>query len=120
MERFGFEPQVLVLTGDRFRSIAAANPFQDVDSDPKFVHVTFLAATPDQPDLAALAELKSPTEAFELGDGAFYLHAPDGIARSKLAERVERHLGVATTSRNWRSVMKIVDLLDTQVGQNHD
>ncbi len=35
---------------------------------------------------------------------ALYLHAPDGIGRSKLAERVEKALGVPVTARNWRTV----------------
>lgn len=111
-QRFGFEPQVLVLTADRFREVAVANPFQDVESDAKFVHVSFLSEIPGEPDLETLSDLRSPTEEFELGDGAFYLHAPDGIARSKLAAQVERHLCVAATARNLRTVSKLLDLLD--------
>jgi uncharacterized protein (DUF1697 family) len=111
-KHFGFEPQVLVLTADRFREIAAANPYRDVESDDRFIHVWFLADVPGEPDLAAISELRSPTEEFKLGDGAFYLHAPDGIARSKLAARAERHLGVAATARNLRTVSKLLDMLN--------
>jgi len=110
--RFGFESQVLVLTAERFREIAAANPFQDVESDSKFIHISFLADVAGDPDLDAMCELKSPTEEFELGEGAFYLHAPDGIARSKLAARAEHHLGVAATARNLRTVSKLLDMLN--------
>jgi uncharacterized protein (DUF1697 family) len=39
-----------------------------------------------------------------------YLHAPDGIGRSKLAARLEKALGVAGTGRNWRSVGKILEI----------
>jgi uncharacterized protein (DUF1697 family) len=111
-DRFGFEPQVLVLAADRFREVAAANPYQDVESDAKFVHMFFLAEAPGSPNLEALGELKSPSEEFEFKDGAFYLHAPDGIARSKLAAQAERYLGATTTARNLRTVLKILDLLD--------
>jgi uncharacterized protein (DUF1697 family) len=110
-KRFGFEPRVLVLTADRLREIAVANPYRDLDSDPKSVHVSFLAEEPANPDLDALTEVKSPTEDFELADGAFYLYAPDGIARSKLAARTEQHLGVAATARNLRTVNKLLDLV---------
>jgi uncharacterized protein (DUF1697 family) len=41
-------------------------------------------------------------------DQVFYLHAPAGIGRSKLAARVEQALGVAVTARNWRTVCKIM------------
>jgi len=110
-KQFGFEPQVLVLTADRFNEIAAGNPYADVDSEPKTVHVTFLSANPVDPDLELLDELRSESERFELGDGAFYLHAPDGIARSKLAAKIDRCLGVDTTARNWRTVTKLVEML---------
>jgi len=110
-KRFGFEPQVLVLTSDRFHEIVASNPYADVDSEPKTVHVTFLSANPVDPDLATLDELRAGSESFELKDGAFYLHAPDGIARSRLAAKVDRCLGVDTTARNWRTVTKLVEML---------
>jgi len=37
---------------------------------------------------------RSPSERFHLGSRVFYLHAPDGIGRSKLATGVEKALGV--------------------------
>jgi len=40
----------------------------------------------------------------------FYLHAPDGIGRSKLAARIERLLGVDATARNWRTVTKVFEM----------
>jgi uncharacterized protein (DUF1697 family) len=109
-ERFGFAPQVLLLTVDRFMAIAAANPFTDADANPKCLHVWFLAENPRAPNLDALNDLKVESERFLLKDDAFYLYAPDGIGRSKLAAKVDRHLGVATTARNWRTVCKIIEL----------
>lgn len=47
--------------------------------------------------------LKFDSEEIALIDNVFYLHAPDGIGRSKLAARVERLLGVGATARNWRA-----------------
>ena len=110
-KHFDFEPDVLVLAGERFRKIAAANPYAEAGLDPKFIHVSFLASNPDDPDLDALENIKSSSERFGLDDGAFYLCAPDGIGRSRLASKVEQHLGVAATSRNWRTVCKLVEML---------
>lgn len=109
-KRYGFAPQVLLLTVARFNEIAGANPFAGAEKAPKTLHVCFLAETPRAPDLGALDESKTLSERFSLGDGAFYLHAPDGIGRSKLAGKVDRHLGVSTTARNWRTVSKLLDL----------
>jgi len=75
---------------------------------PKFLHVWFLADDPVDPDLGMLTELRTGNEEFTLGDGAFYLHAPDGIGRSKLAAKVDKCLGVQTTARNWNTVSKLL------------
>ena len=109
-ERFGFAPQVLLLTVDRFVAIAAANPFTDAESNPKCLHVWFLTEKPGAPNLDALDDLKVESECFLLQEDAFYLYAPDGIGRSRLAAKVDRNLGVATTARNWRTVSKIIEL----------
>jgi uncharacterized protein (DUF1697 family) len=109
-ERFGFAPQVLLLTVDRFVAIAAANPFVEAEPNPKSLHVWFLTEQPTAPNLEALGDLKVESERFSLQDDAFYLYAPDGIGRSRLAAKVDRHLGVATTARNWRTVSKIIEL----------
>lgn len=77
---------------------------------PKFLHVSFLAEAPTKPALDVLQEIRAPSEQFSLVAGAFYLYAPDGIARSKLAGKIERSLGVATTARNWRTVSKLLEL----------
>ena len=43
--------------------------------------------------------------------GLDFPSAPDGIGRSRLASKIEQRLGVTTTSRNWRTVCKLVDML---------
>ena len=109
-KRRGFAPSVLLLDLREFEKIVENNPFPEVQNDPQALHVGFLAAVPQKPDLKTLETLRAKTERFRLIDSAFYLHAPDGIGRSKLAANTERLLGVAMTDRNWRTVGKILDL----------
>lgn len=109
-DQFGFAPQVSLLTIERFKEIAAANPFPEADKTPKYLHIAFLTNEPSDPDLDALTDLKAPSEQFALIDSAFYLYAPDGIARSRLAQKIDRHLGVSGTARNWRTVSRLLEL----------
>ena len=109
-KQFGFTPKVLLLTIDDYQSILSANPFPEATDNPKSLHVSFLSEVPLDPNLDALDALKSPTENYALLANAFYLHAPDGIGRSKLAAKVEKCLGVQTTGRNWRTVIKVAEL----------
>src|ERR687889_126339 len=107
----GFEPQVFLLKLEDMEKVVDANPFPEAESEPKTLHVHFLASMPKNPDLGALESIKSDRERFALKDKVFYLHAPDGIGRSKLAANTEKLLGVAITSRNWRTVCKVMTML---------
>jgi len=109
-ERHGFRPGVvLVGVNDLERSIAA-NPFPEAASEPKTLHLFFFATAPKHPDVESLERLRAPDEEFHLATRVLYLHAPNGMARSKLATGVGRHLGVPVTARNWRTVQAVRDL----------
>lgn len=107
-ERHGLEPRVLLLGAEELERVVESNPFREAESEPKTLHVFFLASVPTNPDLDALERIRSHDERFALIDGALYLHAPDGIGRSKLAANAEKLLGVSVTARNWRTVCKIM------------
>ena len=110
LERFGFSPDVIILDRATLEKAISENPSPDADSEPSKVHLSFLLELPSNPDLGALERIRQPTERFELKGKVFYLHAPDGIGRSKLAARVERSLGVSGTGRNWRTVLKLDEM----------
>jgi len=115
--RHGFRPRVLLLRPRDLDRAILANPFPEAGADPKSLHLYFLASVPASPDLAGLEEARSATERFEWVDRVLYLHAPDGIGRSKLAARVERCLGVPATARNWRTVLELRRMTDSS-GRN--
>lgn len=109
-ERCGFIPSVLLLTAQALTEAAAQNPFPAGEAEPKSLHLFFLASAPTAPDLAALESIKTATEQFRLVGNVFYLYAPDGVGRSKLAANVEKLLGVEATARNWNTVSKLVEM----------
>lgn len=108
---FGFRPHVFLRTQEQFQALAEANPFSTDDADPKTLHLFFLDAVPESVDLSELERLRAASEQFALNGDAFYLYAPDGIGRSKLAAQVERKLGVPVTARNWRTVSKLLEMM---------
>jgi uncharacterized protein (DUF1697 family) len=109
-ERRGFEPAVLLVTAETLERAVRSNPFPEGEADPSKLVVFFLAAAPSSPDLDAIESVRIASERFALVGDMAYLYAPDGMARSKLAARAERALGVAATARNWRSVTKILEM----------
>lgn len=106
----GVEARVLVLGEEELRQAVASNPFPQAEEDPRTVHLFFLSGPPRSPDIESLDKIKADSESFVLAGNVFYLHAPDGIGRSRLAARVERLLGVDATARNWRTVSKVLEM----------
>jgi uncharacterized protein (DUF1697 family) len=98
------------------RAVADACPFPAADLEPKQLHVTYLSApaTPDR--FAAIRQDAFLPEEFRLGDRALYLYAPNGLGRSKLAEQLSKPRitkGVTATTRNWNTVVKLVEMTGT-------
>jgi len=109
-KRRGFEPHVLLLKLEDLERAIAENPFPEAESDPKALHVGFLASSPRNPNLKMLESIKSDSERFHLIDNVFYLYAPEGVGRSKLATNAEKLLGAPMTDRNWRTVGKVWEM----------
>lgn len=108
--RFGFGPQVWLLDAAELREAMSNNPYPEAVTVPASLHLLFLAEVPSRPDLKGLKALCTGTERFTLKDKVFYLHAPDGVGRSRLVAHTEKLLGVAATGRNWNTVRKLVEM----------
>ncbi|WP_165250313.1 DUF1697 domain-containing protein [Paludisphaera soli] len=102
---FNFSARVMLVEASRWIEIVDGNPYAEAaEEDPKSVHVGVCLGQPDAKGLAALlAKAKGP-EAFEIRGDVVYLHAPDGLGRSKFAEGMEKAGGVPMTMRNWRTI----------------
>ena len=110
LENYSFEPKVLLLESDDLHAAIDNNPFETKDG--KALHFFFSASHPESPDLEQLVAIKSDSEEFKLIRNVFYLYAPEGIGRSKLAAKVEQHLGVVVTARNWNTIRKLISIIE--------
>lgn len=110
---FGFRPSTLVLDGDEFRRIVDECPYDLAGR--KAVHV-FFGLEPLSADLDGARELATATEQVAATDRAVYLYAPDGIGRSKLAERLHRFVDAELTARNGNTINKLLAMLDEPAG----
>ena len=106
----GFAPAVMILEPTQLKDALKNCPFDLSDAQGKTIHFFFFSEQPKNPKLDSLEAVKASSEAFELGKGVFYLKAPDGIGRSKLAAKIEKALGVDTTARNLNTVRKLIEI----------
>lgn len=111
-KKHGFKPHLLLLNSEQLQNSIEANPFPQAEAEPKTLHFFFLAKPAKKPNVDALDAARIATESYVITDEVFYLHAPDGIGRSKLAANAEKHLGVVTTARNFRTVAKLNSMLE--------
>jgi len=112
-QRYGFTVDVIVRDHAYLKAIADACPFPAADLEPKQLHVTYFSAPVDEDRFAEIDRDAHLPEEFRLGDRALYLYAPNGLGRSKLAEALSRPRltkGVIATTRNWNTVLKLVEL----------
>jgi len=108
--RRGFEPKVLLLELEELEHAMQRNPFPEAEANPQALHAGFLVSAPANPNLKALEGLKKASERFQLSGSVFYLHAPEGVGRSKLAANAEKLIGVSMTDRNWRTVCTLYEM----------
>lgn len=106
---FGFDVSVVVLNENEMRAVLDGCPFpRDAG---KLVHAYFCDQIP-QLDFDGIAAQRSATEDVAVKGRVVWLHAPDGIGRSKLAAGMEKLIGVRATARNLNTVIKMVEMLE--------
>jgi len=106
LARFGYASRVLVLTAQEFREVAEANPL--TGDDPSKLVITFIEGVP----AGLTVPTVEPPELFELTDRALYQWCPDGLLKSRVPPKFWRELGPRATSRNLRTVDRMLALLD--------
>jgi uncharacterized protein (DUF1697 family) len=109
-QKIGIKPYILLLDVEELEQAMTRNPFPQAAAIPQSLHLGFLDTTPKKPDLARLERLQNGNEQYQLIGKVFYLFAPDGVGRSKLAAGAEQTLGIPMTDRNWRTVCKIMEM----------
>lgn len=107
-EKFGFSPEILVLEKSEFEHAISSNPFTSHEG--KTVHFYFCTKKPALNNLK-LESLAANNEEYQLQGNVFYLHAPNGIGRSKLVSNIESCLGVSATGRNRNTVLKLLEMV---------
>jgi uncharacterized protein (DUF1697 family) len=107
----GLSVIVLLRTRPQLAKVLAGNPFAKDGREPAKLHVTFLAEKPVRARVHELDPQRAEPDEFRVVGKEIYLHCPNGYGRSKLTNAYfEKELGVAATTRNWKTVTKLAEL----------
>jgi uncharacterized protein (DUF1697 family) len=106
---FDVKPAVILRTPAELERAAKGNPYARADTSK--LHVVFLDRAPTKSALAKLDPDRSPGDELTVKRREIYLHLPKGAGRSKLTlDYLERVLGVRGTQRNWKTLLKLIEL----------
>ncbi|MBA3648292.1 MAG: DUF1697 domain-containing protein [Chitinophagales bacterium] len=114
LKKYQFEVPVIIRTAQEMETIYAANPFiNQKDIDQEKLHVTFLARMPEQVNLDKIENLSYASDQFTLLNREVYLYCPGGYGNTKLSNTFfENKLKVTATTRNWKTVTKLIAIAD--------
>jgi uncharacterized protein (DUF1697 family) len=108
-DEFGIEVPVVTRTRDELALVVERNPLGHVADNPKRYQVSFLSAPVDAELEQQLRAAVAPPEQFEAIGRELYAWHPDGVARSKLWNKLAgTGLGVTATARNWSTVTTLL------------
>ena len=110
---FGHDIKVIVITKKYLDTIFNSNPYIDrANIDITKLCVTFLSNKPALENVSQIEKLISNSEdEFKIMKKSIYLHCPSSFAKTKLTNNlIERKLKTSATSRNWKTITKLVEL----------
>lgn len=104
---------VLVRTAAELDALLATNPLDRRGVDTTKLHVTFLASAPAAARVRELDDVDQSPDEFAIVGREVYVHCPNGYGNTKLNNTLfEKRLGVAATTRNWRTVQTLAALIE--------
>ncbi|MDV7138073.1 DUF1697 domain-containing protein [Maribacter sp. TH_r10] len=113
LDYFGFEVPVIIIEGVEVKRIVDNNPFNDAeDIQANKVYYVLLKRRPTQEALDALSSLHFENEQLVTTPACVYLKCDLGARKAKCNNNlIEDRLKVAATSRNHRTMLKLLELL---------
>jgi uncharacterized protein (DUF1697 family) len=111
-KKHGYNPKIQILSRNELENAIHNNPYRKEKNNLLFLHIGFLESTPINPDYKKLDEIKKESELYKIVGKIFYLYAPEGVGKSRLATQAEKIIGVSMTDRNWRTVTKLAEMIE--------
>jgi uncharacterized protein (DUF1697 family) len=111
-KKFKIQVPVVVRSEKELEEIVANNPFIKPGAAGDNLHVMFLADLPERERVAGLDVKRSSPDEFIVRGREIFLKLPNGAGRSKLTNAYfDSKLKTVSTSRNWRTVLKLVEMM---------
>jgi len=111
LEEYGWEVPVLVKTSEEINTIFTNCPFSEVKKEKSYF--VLLSSVPTKDDIDEIQKLSSTNEEFYITPNCVYIYYALGAGKAKLGNNwFEKKLNVKATSRNYRTMAKLIELVN--------
>jgi len=108
-EKYGWDVPVLVRTADDIASVLSNCPFSEEKKGKSYF--TLFQEEPTKDAIVYFNALEFPGEEFHLQEHCLYFFCAEGYARVKMNNNlIERKLKVRATTRNYKTLQKLIEL----------
>lgn len=108
---FGFKVPTLVVNGNDIEKILEANPFAEKEEENRLYYV-LLKQAPEKDLAVQFEELVFENEDFHITEKCVYLMCKKGYGNAKLNNNlIERKLKVEATTRNQKTMQKLLEMV---------
>lgn len=109
---YEFDVTVIIRTNSELQQVIERNPFIKRNAvDVKHLYVTFLNSVPEDINREDMDRVKKESEEYVLDGRELFLYFPEGYGTTKLSNAfLERKLNAEATTRNWKTVEKLLEL----------
>lgn len=108
-KQFKLDVPVLVRSAKHFSNALKSNPFKEYDISK--LCFTFMAGSAARPKVNALTRVESGHDEVKVKKDVVFLYFANGASKTKLTNNfIEKHFATTATSRNWKTVNKLVEM----------
>ncbi len=109
---FGFEVPVLIKSREALVAVLQESPFKkEEDLEANRIYYVLLKSEPDKEAFKNLDQKTYPNELFVITAKCVYLNCLNGAGKAKLSNTIiERKLVVEATTRNHRTMLKLLEM----------
>jgi uncharacterized protein (DUF1697 family) len=110
--KYSFDVPVIIRSAEEMRNVVTMNPMmKDKSINPEKLHVTFFATLPEEKKVESIKGIDYCPDNFIIMGKEIFLYCPNGYGITKLSNNFfENKLKVKATTRNWKTVNKLVDI----------
>ena len=115
-EKFGLDVPILVKSVKDFEQLLKVSPYTDAkDLEAGKIYYALLKDAPLDDNFQNLDQKNYPNELFEITPYCVYLNCKNGAGKAKLTNTIiEKKLKVAATTRNHRTMVKLLEMARKQ------